>query len=109
MPKSANLLEANAEKLGKLEGIYMIGYLVPSTEAAGIRNIKFKRMLSTRRNLKGQPVTLAEGFVTVASAISRYYTGLAGKVAGESYPPEGDGSYKIVAYEPLGVCTSISA
>lgn len=26
----------------------------------------------------------------------------AGKIAGESYPPDEDGIYKIVQYEPLG-------
>jgi aldehyde dehydrogenase (NAD+) len=30
-------------------------------------------------------------------------------VAGTSYPPDADGSYKIVQYEPLGVCAGICA
>ncbi|KAJ4509656.1 hypothetical protein HRR83_007029 [Exophiala dermatitidis] len=80
MLKLADLLEANAEKLGKLETICM-----------------------------GQPITVATGFVKGPAAIWRYYAGFAGKIAGESYPPEGDGSYKIVAYEPLGVCAGIAA
>ncbi|KAK7883718.1 hypothetical protein LTR67_011007 [Exophiala xenobiotica] len=80
MLKFADLLEANAEKLGKLESVCM-----------------------------GQPVTVAKGFVAGACATWRYYAGLADKIAGESYPPGGDGSYKIVAWEPLGVCAGISA
>jgi aldehyde dehydrogenase (NAD+) len=42
-------------------------------------------------------------------ALWRYYAGYAGKVAGESYPPDEDGTYKIVQYEPLGVCAGICA
>lgn len=80
MLKFADLLEANAPKLAKLESICM-----------------------------GQPITVATGFVTGPAAIWRYYAGFAGKIAGESYPPDGDGSYKIVAYEPLGVCAGIAA
>ncbi|KIW96507.1 uncharacterized protein Z519_03576 [Cladophialophora bantiana CBS 173.52] len=80
MLKFADLLDANADRLGKLETICM-----------------------------GQPITLAKGFVHGPAAIWRYYAGFAGKIAGESYPPEGDGSYKIVAYEPLGVCAGIAA
>ncbi len=80
MNKFADLLDANAERIGKLESICM-----------------------------GQPITLAKGFVSGPAATWRYYAGYAGKIAGESYPPEGDGSYKIVAYEPLGVCAGIAA
>ncbi|EXJ63692.1 hypothetical protein A1O7_00027 [Cladophialophora yegresii CBS 114405] len=80
MNKFADLLDANAERIAKLESICM-----------------------------GQPITLAKGFVHGPAATWRYYAGFAGKIAGESYPPEGDGSYKIVAYEPLGVCAGIAA
>jgi aldehyde dehydrogenase (NAD+) len=80
MLKFADLLEANAERLGKLESICM-----------------------------GQPVSVATLFAQGPPGVWRYYAGFAGKIAGESYPPEGDGSYKIVAYEPLGVCSGIAA
>ncbi|KIW25146.1 uncharacterized protein PV07_10810 [Cladophialophora immunda] len=80
MLKFADLLDANAERLAKMETLCM-----------------------------GQPITVAKGFVHGPAAIWRYYAGFAGKIAGESYPPEGDGSYKIVAYEPLGVCAGIAA
>ena len=36
------------------------------------------------------------------------YAGYADKISGESYPAE-DGIYKIVTYEPLGVCASIAS
>ena len=80
MLKFADLLEANAERLGKLESLCM-----------------------------GQPVSVATVFAQGPPGVWRYYAGFAGKIAGESYPPEGDGSYKIVAYEPLGVCSGIAA
>jgi aldehyde dehydrogenase (NAD+) len=80
MLKFADLLDANAERIAKLESICM-----------------------------GQPITLAKGFVTGPAATWRYYAGWADKIAGESYPAENDGSYKIVRYEPLGVCAGIAA
>lgn len=58
----------------------------------------------------GQPVSLAKKMILGPVALWRYYAGFAGKVAGESYPPDGeDGTYKIVSYEPLGVCAGICA
>jgi aldehyde dehydrogenase (NAD+) len=80
MLKFADLLEANAERLGKFESICM-----------------------------GQPVSVATAFASSPPHTWRYYAGFAGKIAGESYPPEQDGCYKIVAYEPLGVCSGIAA
>ena len=81
MLKFADLLEANVEKLAKLESQCM-----------------------------GQPVSLAKKMILGPVALWRYYAGYAGKVAGESYPPDGeDGTYKIVQYEPLGVCAGICA
>ena len=50
----------------------------------------------------GQPITLAKRMILGPAATWRYYAGYAGKVAGESYPPDEDGTYKIVQYEPLG-------
>ncbi|KAK5110014.1 hypothetical protein LTR62_006381 [Meristemomyces frigidus] len=96
MLKFADLLERDAEKLGKLESAAM-----------------------------GQPVSVAKAFVMAAVGVWRYYAGFAGKVAGESFPPEAEyvpfgrqtgdihpvsvGTYKIVQYEPLGVCAGICA
>jgi acyl-CoA reductase-like NAD-dependent aldehyde dehydrogenase len=50
----------------------------------------------------GQPITLAKRMILGPAATWKYYAGYAGKVAGESYPPDEDGTYKIVQYEPLG-------
>lgn len=50
----------------------------------------------------GQPMSLAKRMILGPAATWRYYAGFAGKVAGESFPPDEDGLYKIVQYEPLG-------
>lgn len=68
MLKFADLLEANIEKLAKLESAAM-----------------------------GQPISVAKKFILGPIALWRYYAGYAGKVAGESYPPDEDGTYKIVS------------
>jgi aldehyde dehydrogenase (NAD+) len=80
MLKFADLLEANAPKLAKLESMAM-----------------------------GQPVTVAQSAIKGPAATWRYYAGYAGKIKGESYSPDGDGVYKIVEYAPLGVCAGICA
>lgn len=80
MNKFADLLEKNVDKLAHLESSAM-----------------------------GQPISVAKRFILGPAALWRYYSGFAGKVAGESFPPDEDGTYKIVQYEPLGVCAGICA
>ncbi|RSL89369.1 hypothetical protein CEP52_014931 [Fusarium oligoseptatum] len=80
MLKFADLLEANADRLATLESQAM-----------------------------GQPITYARSVILGSCSLWRYYAGYAGKVAGESFPPDEDGTYKIVQYEPLGVCAGICA
>lgn len=74
MLKFAELLEKNADRLATLEGKAM-----------------------------GQPITLARAFVKRPVDLWRYYAGYCGKLPGESYPPDEDGTYKIVQYQPYGV------
>lgn len=80
MNKFADLLEKNQEAIGKMESVAM-----------------------------GQPITVAKRMVLGPAALWRYYAGYAGKVSGETFPPDEDGTYKIVQYEPLGVCAGICA
>ncbi|WPH02462.1 Hypothetical protein R9X50_00532600 [Acrodontium crateriforme] len=80
MLKFADLLEKNVDMLASLESRAM-----------------------------GQPISLAKRMILGPAALWRYYAGYAGKVSGESFPPDEDGTYKIVQYEPLGVCAGISA
>jgi aldehyde dehydrogenase (NAD+) len=79
MLKFADLLEKNTDKLAHLESSAM-----------------------------GQPISVAKRMIAGPVALWRYYAGYAGKVAGESFPPDEDGTYKIVQYEPLGVCSGKS-
>ena len=37
------------------------------------------------------------------------YAGWADKIGGEMFPEDGDGTYKLIRYEPLGVCAGIAA
>ncbi|CAI7655796.1 unnamed protein product [Penicillium crustosum] len=56
----------------------------------------------------GVPKAGVEFMMPLVSKYLRYYAGYADKISGESYPAE-DGIYKIVTYEPLGVCASIAS
>ncbi|KAH6959917.1 aldehyde dehydrogenase [Ilyonectria sp. MPI-CAGE-AT-0026] len=80
MNKFADLLEANVERLASLEGKAM-----------------------------GQPIGTARANLGIAISIWRYYAGAASKIAGECLTPDADNVYKIVQYEPLGVCAGICA
>jgi aldehyde dehydrogenase (NAD+) len=79
LSKFADLIEAKADEIGKIE-------------AASI----------------GQPVAASSMLTAACAATYRYYAGWADKVPGESYKEE-DGSYKILQYEPFGVCAGIAA
>lgn len=57
----------------------------------------------------GQPVFAAKMITGACVSVYRYYAGWVDKVAGESYRETEDGSYKIVQYEPYGVCAGIAA
>ena len=37
------------------------------------------------------------------------YAGWADKIGGEMFPEDGDGMYKLIRYEPIGVCAGIAA
>ncbi len=80
MLKLADLMEKNAAHIAKLESIAM-----------------------------GQPISVATKIMEVPVSTWRYFAGYADKITGESHLPDGDGLYKIVNYEPLGVCAGIAA
>ncbi|BCS29659.1 aldehyde dehydrogenase family protein [Aspergillus puulaauensis] len=78
--KFADILERHVDEIAKLESIAM-----------------------------GAPISLARRVVTAQPPIWRYYAGLIGKLGGEMYPEEEEGYYRLVNYEPLGVCAGIAA
>ncbi|KAL2828607.1 aldehyde dehydrogenase [Aspergillus pseudoustus] len=85
MLKFADILEKHVNEVAKLESIAM-----------------------------GAPITLARRVVAGQPAIWRYYAGLIGKLGGEVFPAEegeegGTSYYRLVNYEPLGVCAGIAA
>ncbi|KAI9817875.1 MAG: hypothetical protein M1827_000994 [Pycnora praestabilis] len=57
----------------------------------------------------GQPISISRFITTFLINSFRYYAGLADKIGGEMYPEDGDGLYKLVRYEPLGVCAGLAA
>lgn len=76
----ADLLEQHAPEIAKLETLAM-----------------------------GMPIGISTQFATMPATYWRYYAGWADKLPGEVFPEDGDGVYKIVKYEPLGVCAGICA
>jgi aldehyde dehydrogenase (NAD+) len=80
MLKYADLVQQHADKIAHLESISM-----------------------------GQPISIAKLLIGIQVANWRYYAGLTDKIPGETYPENGDDLFKMVNYEPLGVCAGISA
>ncbi|KAI9694923.1 MAG: hypothetical protein M1822_000540 [Bathelium mastoideum] len=77
--KFADLIEAKAGEIARLETLAM-----------------------------GAPLSVQTFVANTAAETFRYYAGWADKIAGEQYPDD-DGTYKIVRYEPIGVCAGIGA
>jgi aldehyde dehydrogenase (NAD+) len=56
----------------------------------------------------GQPIGVATWVYKLVSSTFRYYSGWTNKLPGEQWPEE-DGIYRIVQYDPIGVCAGIGA
>ncbi|KAH7389973.1 aldehyde dehydrogenase [Pyrenochaeta sp. MPI-SDFR-AT-0127] len=56
----------------------------------------------------GKPISGLDFDLAHMVQVYRYYAGLADKIKGDTYP-EDNGVYKIVRYEPLGVCSGIAS
>lgn len=80
MLRYADLLEQHSEKIAQIESINM-----------------------------GMPMMISRQMAAIQASSFRYYAGLADKVHGETYNEDGDGQFKMITYQPLGVCAGISA
>lgn len=80
MLKMADLVERDIEKLANFETLCM-----------------------------GQPISLAQKFLSSVPPIWRYYAGFCDKIQGESFPEDGDGRVKMTQYMPFGVCAGIGS
>lgn len=86
MLKLADLIDAHAARLARLESLAM-----------------------------GQPLSLATAVVGQTASYFRYYAGFADKIPGQVFPDDhgaedgGGGVYKIVQCSPLGVCAGIAS
>ena len=77
---------------------------------ADLMEANLESLIKAEAEVMGMPIAFARIFLQAAVIPTwRYYAGWADKVVGESYPADGDGLYKVVQYEPLGVCGAISA
>ncbi|KAJ5998437.1 hypothetical protein N7451_006247 [Penicillium sp. IBT 35674x] len=57
----------------------------------------------------GQPLAFGAVLGGRLGSIVRYYAGWCDKLPGELQPEDGDGRFKLVRYQPLGVCAGIAA
>ncbi|KAI5867538.1 aldehyde dehydrogenase [Durotheca rogersii] len=57
----------------------------------------------------GAPAVIAKHGAHTLAQYLRYYAGWTDKLAGELFPDADEGVYRLVSYEPLGVCAGIAA
>ncbi|KAL4890516.1 aldehyde dehydrogenase domain-containing protein [Aspergillus ambiguus] len=76
----ADLLDAHANELTKLESLSI-----------------------------GLPIAISRGIGGVIGAVWRYYAGFCDKLPGEFVPEGDDRVFKVVRYDPFGVCAGIGA
>lgn len=57
----------------------------------------------------GQPLAFGSVLGGLLGSIVRYYAGWCDKLPGELQPEDGDGRFKLIRYQPLGVCAGIAA
>ena len=57
----------------------------------------------------GQPISIGLEIGKLIPPVIRYFAGFCDKIYGEMLPEDGDGQYKIVRHEAIGVCAGIAA
>lgn len=57
----------------------------------------------------GQPINVAKFVFTLLGQVFRYYAGWTDKLPGEAWTEDEQGIYKIIQYDPVGVCAGIGA
>ena len=55
----------------------------------------------------GMPYKTAYFFTLYLTRMLRYYAGLCDKISGETHSTDADGVFRIVNYEPYGVCAGV--
>jgi aldehyde dehydrogenase (NAD+) len=76
---------------------------------ADLLDENFMALMELESIAMGQPTALAAPFGTYLGKTARYYAGWCDKLPGEMQPEDGDGQYKLIRYEPMGVCAGIAA
>ncbi|OSS45343.1 hypothetical protein B5807_10392 [Epicoccum nigrum] len=57
----------------------------------------------------GQPINVAKFVYSLFGKVFRYYAGWTDKLPGEAWTEDEQGMYKIIQYDPVGVCAGIGA
>jgi aldehyde dehydrogenase (NAD+) len=76
---------------------------------ADLLDKNFMALMELESIAMGQPTALAAFFGPYLGRTVRYYAGWCDKLPGEMQPEDGDGQYKLIRYEPMGVCAGIAA
>jgi aldehyde dehydrogenase (NAD+) len=76
---------------------------------ADLLDLEYPALMKLESIAMGQPTAFGAHIGTLMGPIVRYYAGWCDKLPGEMQPEDGDGRFKLVRYQPLGVCAGIAA
>jgi aldehyde dehydrogenase (NAD+) len=76
---------------------------------ADLLDMEHSTLMKLESIAMGQPVAFGARIGALLGPIVRYYAGWCDKLPGEMQPEDGDGRFKLVSYQPLGVCAGIAA
>lgn len=76
---------------------------------ADLLDLEYPALIKLESIAMGQPTAFGAHIGALLGSIVRYYAGWCDKLPGEMQPEDGDGRFKLVRYQPLGVCAGIAA
>ncbi|KAJ5815997.1 hypothetical protein N7447_008230 [Penicillium robsamsonii] len=76
---------------------------------ADLLDLEYLNLMKLESIAMGQPTAFAARLGATLGSIVRYYAGWCDKLPGEMQPEDDDGRFKLVRYQPLGVCAGIAA
>lgn len=76
---------------------------------ADLLDVEYPALMKLESIAMGQPSTVGARFGILLGPIARYYAGWCDKLPGEIQTEDGDGRFKFVRYDPMGVCAGIAA
>ncbi|KAJ5959961.1 uncharacterized protein N7479_007111 [Penicillium vulpinum] len=91
---------------GKMASSQRQSIMLKLADLLDLENLSLMKLESTAM---GQPTAFGTKLGAMLGSIVRYYAGWCDKLPGEMQPEDGDGRFKLVRYQPLGVCAGIAA